>query len=125
SNRRDGFARRLVATPGAAADSYVRGGTPCAHASACTREMIDLGPCAVARVSHRAAAPQMVRNRDTFEGELHDFAVGTGRDILVVDDNETSLIAIEAALETLGRRLVVAHSGVEALARLLEQDFAL
>jgi len=48
-----------------------------------------------------------------------------GRDILVVDDNDTNLIAIEAALLPLGRKLVLARSGVEALARLLEQDFAL
>src|SRR5438067_9751747 len=51
--------------------------------------------------------------------------VSYGRDILVVDDNQTNLIAIEAALQPLGRKLVLAHSGVEALARLLEQDFAL
>ncbi|HSN30137.1 MAG TPA: response regulator [Kofleriaceae bacterium] len=48
-----------------------------------------------------------------------------GRDILVVDDNDTNLIAVEAALAPLGRKLVLAKSGVEALARLLEQDFAL
>ncbi|HMG23139.1 MAG TPA: response regulator [Kofleriaceae bacterium] len=48
-----------------------------------------------------------------------------GRDILVVDDNQTNLIAIEAALAPLGRKMVLAHSGVEALGRLLEQDFAL
>jgi signal transduction histidine kinase len=48
-----------------------------------------------------------------------------GRDILVVDDNQTNLIAIEAALASLGRKLVLAHSGIEALGRLLEQDFAL
>ena len=48
-----------------------------------------------------------------------------GRDILVVDDNQANLVAIEAALESLGRPLVFARSGVEALARLLEQDFAL
>src|SRR5258708_35254999 len=51
--------------------------------------------------------------------------VSYGRDILVVDDNQANLIAIEAALSPLGRRLVLAHSGIEALARLLEQDFAL
>jgi two-component system, sensor histidine kinase len=49
----------------------------------------------------------------------------TGHDILVVDDNQTNLIAIEAALAPLGRNLVLAHSGVEALGRLLDQDFAL
>jgi CheY-like chemotaxis protein len=51
--------------------------------------------------------------------------ISYGRDILVVDDNQTNLIAIEAALAQLGRTMVLAHSGVEALARLLEQDFAL
>ncbi len=51
--------------------------------------------------------------------------ISYGRDILVVDDNDTNLIAIEAALQPLGRKLVLARSGVEALARLLEQDFAL
>jgi signal transduction histidine kinase len=48
-----------------------------------------------------------------------------GHDILVVDDNDTNLVAIEAALAPLGRKMVLARSGVEALARLLEQDFAL
>jgi two-component system, sensor histidine kinase len=51
--------------------------------------------------------------------------ISYGRDILVVDDHQTNLIAIEAALAPLGRKLVLAHSGVEALGRLLEQDFAL
>jgi signal transduction histidine kinase len=64
------------------------------------------------------------------DGELDDgdggaVVVTTGRDILVVDDNDTNLIAIEAALLPLGRKMVLARSGVEALARLLEQDFAL
>lgn len=61
--------------------------------------------------------------------ELNDeeqrVTVTAGRDILVVDDNQTNLVAIEAALLPLGRKLVLAHSGIEALARLLEQDFAL
>jgi two-component system, sensor histidine kinase len=51
--------------------------------------------------------------------------ISYGRDILVVDDHQTNLIAIEAALVSLGRKLVLAHSGVEALGKLLEQDFAL
>jgi signal transduction histidine kinase len=51
--------------------------------------------------------------------------IGIGDDILVVDDNPANLVAIEAALAPLGRRLVFASSGVEALARLLDQDFAL
>ncbi len=60
------------------------------------------------------------------EGEDSDvLAISYGRDILVVDDNQANLIAIEAALQPLGRPLVLAHSGVEALGKLLEQDFAL
>jgi signal transduction histidine kinase len=51
--------------------------------------------------------------------------IGIGDDILIVDDTPANLIAFEAALAPLGRRLVVAHSGTEALARLLDQDFAL
>ncbi|HEX5064222.1 MAG TPA: response regulator [Kofleriaceae bacterium] len=59
------------------------------------------------------------------EGDDNGLVISTGRDILVVDDNDTNLIAIEAALQPLGRKMVLARSGVEALARLLEQDFAL
>src|SRR5678815_4968292 len=55
----------------------------------------------------------------------HGPQVSHGRDILVVDDNQTNLVAIEAALAPLGRKMVLAHSGVEALGRLLKQDFAL
>lgn len=57
------------------------------------------------------------------DDELID--VSLGRDILVVDDHEMNLVAIEAALAPLGRDLVLASSGIEALARLLERDFAL
>ncbi|MEP6860526.1 MAG: response regulator [Deltaproteobacteria bacterium] len=48
-----------------------------------------------------------------------------GQDILVVDDNDPNLIAIEAALSPLERHLVLARSGTEALQHLLQQDFAL
>jgi signal transduction histidine kinase len=59
------------------------------------------------------------------DGEADVLAISYGRDILVVDDNQSNLIAIEAALQPLGRSLVLAHSGLEALGKLLEQDFAL
>jgi len=56
----------------------------------------------------------------------HDLlGVGTGTDILVVDDDQATLAAYEAALGPLGRRIVLASSGIMALARMLEQDFAL
>ena len=51
--------------------------------------------------------------------------IGIGDDILVVDDDVANRIAIEAALAPLGRNVVLVESGLEALARLLEQDFAL
>ncbi len=57
--------------------------------------------------------------------DVDTYAVGRGRDILVVDDSEANLLAIDAALIPLGRSLVFARSGIEALARLLDQDFGL
>jgi len=44
--------------------------------------------------------------------------------ILVVDDDERNAYAAVQALEGLGHELVVARSGVEALKRLLDEDFA-
>lgn len=57
------------------------------------------------------------------DDELAD--IGIGDDILVVDDTPANLVAIEVALAPLGRKLVAASSGRAALARLLDQDFAL
>jgi len=44
--------------------------------------------------------------------------------ILVVDDQPESLVALRTVLEPLGREVVTAPSGVEALKRLLGDDFA-
>ena len=44
--------------------------------------------------------------------------------ILLVDDNPDNLVSLEAALEGLGQKLVLANSGMEALRHLLEDDFA-
>jgi len=44
--------------------------------------------------------------------------------ILIVDDDEKSLLAMEAVLRSLGSRLVIAHSGEEALRKVLDDDFA-
>jgi signal transduction histidine kinase len=51
--------------------------------------------------------------------------VGAGEDILIVDDNELNLTAFEVALAPLGRKIVLVQSGVEALSKMLQQDFAL
>lgn len=45
--------------------------------------------------------------------------------ILLVDDTPANLVALETILEPLGQRLVTAHSGREALRKLLEENFAL
>jgi PAS domain S-box-containing protein len=45
--------------------------------------------------------------------------------ILIVDDQEENLLALEAVLEPLGQRLVRAMSGEDALGALLREDFAL
>jgi signal transduction histidine kinase len=45
--------------------------------------------------------------------------------ILIVDDHQVNLVALEATLEPLGYRIVRAGSGTEALKQLLEHDFVL
>jgi signal transduction histidine kinase len=45
-------------------------------------------------------------------------------DILLVDDQPARLLTYEAILSPLGHRLVTAASGVEALGRLMEREFA-
>ena len=44
--------------------------------------------------------------------------------VLLVDDNEGKLLALENILSSLGQNLVKAHSGKEALRALLDRDFA-
>jgi PAS domain S-box-containing protein len=44
--------------------------------------------------------------------------------ILLVDDTPENLLSLEAALYPLGEELVLAHSGKEALRRLLQDEFA-
>jgi GAF domain-containing protein/two-component sensor histidine kinase len=53
-----------------------------------------------------------------------DLACGELTTILIVDDHPHNLLALEAALEPLGRRLERAASGTEALSLLRSRDFA-
>ncbi|HJZ60972.1 MAG TPA: SpoIIE family protein phosphatase [Miltoncostaeaceae bacterium] len=54
-----------------------------------------------------------------------DGAAGRGEaSILLVDDRRSNLLALEALLEPLGRRIVLAQSGQEALRHLLNEEFA-
>jgi CheY-like chemotaxis protein len=50
---------------------------------------------------------------------------GSSPKILIVDDRPENLLALEAILQGLGHELIKAHSGEEALKRLLTEDFAL
>jgi PAS domain S-box-containing protein len=52
-------------------------------------------------------------------------APGPGARVLLVDDEPDNLLALEAVLEPLGRELVRAGSGEEALGLLLREEFAL
>src|SRR5262249_24089858 len=61
----------------------------------------------------------MAKNLPTAE-----FAIPDRTKILLVDDSEENLISLEAALDGLGQELVLAHSGMEALRHLLDDDFA-
>lgn len=45
--------------------------------------------------------------------------------ILLVDDTPSNLVVLQATLAGLGENLVCARSGLEALRRLLEEDYAL
>jgi PAS domain S-box-containing protein len=58
-------------------------------------------------------------------GEQNAPAQPLKADILLVDDREDKLLALEAVLSGLGQNLVKARSGKEALRKLLRQDFAL
>ncbi len=53
-----------------------------------------------------------------------DHAVQERVKILLVDDSPENLMSLEAALERPGQEVVLAHSGMEALRHLLEDDFA-
>ncbi len=50
--------------------------------------------------------------------------IGHGTDILIVDDHSSNLDAYEAALAPLQRKFTLVKSGVEAIEKLLQQDFA-
>src|ERR1700741_1536738 len=53
-----------------------------------------------------------------------DLRPGWNVNVLLVDDQSNNLLALEAVLQDPGYNLVKAHSGEEALKRLLREDFA-
>ena len=62
--------------------------------------------------------------RGSFQPPPRASAESVPADILMVDDRPENLLALEAILANLGQRMVKAHSGPEALKKLLGQDFA-
>jgi signal transduction histidine kinase len=70
-------------------------------------------------------APRAHRKDQRVTGKATN--TGTGEDkvnILLVDDQPARLMSYEAILSVLGQNLVYARSGTEALARLMEADYA-
>lgn len=63
-------------------------------------------------------------NRTPLRTNLTDSRVGMAPRLLVVDDYPPNLVAIEAALETLGEPLLMESSGQQALEHLLNGDYA-
>jgi signal transduction histidine kinase len=93
-----------------------------------TRSKLSSVPYTVTEPVTASASPDRAASAKFASGASHaaEIAdVGIGDAILVVDDNPANLVAMESALQPLGRSLVFASSGVEALGKLLDQDFAL
>ena len=65
----------------------------------------------------------MLQNSTLMRGS--DVAGSAPVNVLLVDDRPENLLALQAILEPLDENLVLAHSGEEALTRLLQDDFAL
>src|SRR5262249_57829158 len=59
------------------------------------------------------------------EAPKHDMSNDSTANILIVDDDVKSLLAMEALLAAPGREIVTAKSGAEALRCLLRRDFSL
>src|SRR3954464_5711993 len=77
------------------------------------------------RANERASAPSLTASAPRV---LLLYGRAVSRDpetILIVDDRDANLLALEAVLEPLGERLVKARSGREALRFLLDADCAL
>jgi serine phosphatase RsbU (regulator of sigma subunit)/anti-sigma regulatory factor (Ser/Thr protein kinase) len=78
------------------------------------------------RLAGLQAGPQplAITNAPTSGGLRSPVRGSAPASILLVDDNEDGLRALAAVLEPLGQQLVPAHSGEEALRRLLREEFA-
>jgi two-component system, sensor histidine kinase and response regulator len=69
---------------------------------------------------HSPVPPQKTLGLNGVGKGLHEFKT----DILIVDDREDKLLALEATLLSLGQNIIKARSGGEALRYLLKQQFA-
>ena len=62
-----------------------------------------------------AIVPQERKDTAQLESEHEPASADAKVDILVVDDNRSNMLALEAMLSDLGQNLVTASSGTEAL----------
>lgn len=76
------------------------------------------------KMNEGAGAISSGDNVDTKVADLERLSEGEKVRILMVDDKQENLIALEAVLEAPGQELVKATSGRDALRHMLESDFA-
>lgn len=76
------------------------------------------------RVRYMSEGPTSSRAREVLARFAGDSAAADQPRVLVVDDYAPSLLALEAALESLGEPVRAVSSGTEALAHLTASDFA-
>ncbi|WP_119462460.1 response regulator [Rhodospirillaceae bacterium SYSU D60014] len=69
-------------------------------------------------------AKQLEEGEEPFHDEQERSITDDVAKILIVDDDERNLFALERVLEELGEEIVAVRSGEEALRRLLREDFA-
>src|SRR4051812_12403986 len=96
------------------------------------REQSDAGRRREGRTRSRSSAArgnQLPARRPDFEQRESSAQKGRIMEdqrvkLLLVDDRQENLVALEAILEPLGQNLILAHSGEEALKCVLKHDFA-
>jgi signal transduction histidine kinase len=79
----------------------------------------------VSSLQRESTMPALATDADAEDEEAEEQVAPLAATILLVDDRPANLMALEAVLEPLGHKLVLARSGEEALQQILKQEFAL